>query len=128
MISDSSFNTMLRSWRKARLDTGNSALDYPRVNILAKVAMGSRRTGSMPDEQISDAEIFQLAVLRLGDDVRRAFEACHLALIDEKKYNGTPHKYRAQVLGIPRSTYWYRVKIGRRFISDQLDRFLDGLD
>ena len=128
MFSDSSFNAMLRSWRKARLDTGNSALGYPRVNILMKARMGSRRTGPMPDEQVSDAEMFQLAVLRLDKDVRRAFEACHLALVDEQKYSGVPHKMRAQALGIPRSTYWYRVASARKSIRHYLDGFLDGLD
>ena len=119
---------MIVSWRRARLSVGGENLGFPSMNILAKAgAARSGRPPPLPDGELTDAEIIQKLVERMGEELRRPFEARHLALIGNRRVNGKNHKQRAHILGIPARTYWYRVDSGHKFIAIELARIIDTL-
>ena len=129
MISELTWLHFLRAWKRARLSAGAEALGYPTENILSKAGKG-RVTGRArtPDEPPTDAELMQTIVIKMPQDMREAFEACHLCLIRGERYRGDPHVERARVLGVPKSTYWYRVDCGKKFVREWLEKMLDNLD
>lgn len=104
------------------MDAGQHALGYPRINIIAKMNMGSRSTAALIDE-VSDAERMQMIVNKMPQDLRAVFEACHLGLIHEASYIKLSHSKRADKLGMPVRTYWRRVDSGKKFASDLLDQW-----
>ena len=127
-------DAMIRSWKIARLSS-DSALGYPRVNILARCALYGGgvglpvyRASFLPSERQQDADLVQRIVFRMPDEPKAAFEAYHLGLIDGTKARELSHKDRAIKLGIAcRKTYYNRVNQARDFIISSLDYEFDNL-
>lgn len=127
--SETTALAFIRSWKRARLSADLDGLGLPKVNILAKFGMSrDGRPPPLPDDQLSDAEVVQIIVDRMPDEIRNSFEAYHLALIRERRCNNYPHHARALILGIPKSTYFSRVNAGLKFICDWLTEMLDRID
>ena len=123
---------MIRTWRIARTTSDTHALGYPRQNILdrcAKYGGTAGRGGPVPEnEDATDAEIIQAIVDKMAPEVRAAFEARELGLVNGQRQRHIPNKRRAQILGIAESTYWHRVRSGQEFIAQQLAELFDSLE
>ena len=123
---------MIRTWRIARTTSDTNALGYPKQNILdrcIKYGGTAGRGGPSPiHEDVTDAEIIQAIVDKMPVEMRTAFEARELGLVNGQRQRHIPNKRRAQILGIAESTYWYRVKSGQEFISNSLSDLFDSLE
>ena len=127
-VSQTVADAMISSWKRSRLSTVSTYLGFPRLNILAKFGMArSGRPPPLPDGELTDAEIVQKIVERMPVEIKRAFEARHLAIIAGKRRNGMLHRDRAKILCVPVRTYWYRIECGHRMISEEVVYFLDTL-
>lgn len=129
VLSPTTVNSMIRSWKKTRLSRGADSLGWPPTSIIGKVVelgpdavAGSRgmRPRPVDDASITDAERVQHLVTQMPNDVRAVFEAYHLAQIGSKRFPGEPHKRRAHRLGMAYSTYKYRVNSGWHFLHRYL--------
>lgn len=128
-MTDTVAADMLKSWRRARLAHGGEHLGYPTENILAKAGMA--RTGRpppLPSGEKTDAEIVQDIVDTLMPEVKSAFEAMFLGIIRGERCRDIPHAARANVLGIDKSTYWYRVHAAEKIIAEKIGEWFDRLD
>lgn len=123
---------MVRTWRIARTTSDSCSLGYPKQNILdrcIKYGGTAGRGGPVPEPvDATDAEIIQGIVDKMPPEMRKAFEARELGLIDGQRQRHIPNKERARILGVAESTYWYRVNAGHQFISDWLTELFDSLE
>lgn len=109
-VSPSVVDAMIRSWKLARLAKDAGKLGYPRINILHP-EHGVGEEDDTPDD--TDAEIVQRIVEGMPGEIRRVFEAAHLAIINGDSCRGKPHKWRALALGIQQEgIYWARERAG----------------
>lgn len=127
-MSQTAADDMIRSWKIARLSS-DSALGYPKVNILAKCALYGGGVGvpvyseSIDASQLQDdADTIQTIVFLMPKERKQAFEAFHLGIIHQERHRELSHKERAIRLGIKnRKTYYNRVDQARDFIIERLD-------
>lgn len=120
-ISETAVNYFIRVWRIARTTKGADGLSYPTVNILhPEFGIGS--PGNILSQAIHDAERVQSIVEKMPKETRSAFEAYHLGVIRGDSCRDMDHKARWIILAISKSTYFRRVKKGRDFVHDGLDR------
>lgn len=127
MLSPTVVDSVILIWKIARLSSDSGGLGYPRENILAKCAEYGGSVGRSTRAVVAvmesesrqrDADMVQEVVSSLPDDIRKAFEVRHLCIIDGKRCKRTtPHKERAKMLGISKSTYWARIAVARDMIS-----------
>lgn len=68
-----------------------------------------------------DADKVQTIVLKMPSELKATFEAKHLGIIDGKKTIRMPHKSRAKMLGISKSTYWKRLDSATKYVSDWIE-------
>ena len=127
--SDTVVNDWIRSWKLARLSKdirGGVGGLLGRLAELGPDAMQSRTFGSViltlffRSQLERDADVVQRIVNKMPDEMRRVFEAYHLAIIRGQRCAGQPHEWRANVLGIPKSTYFTRVSSGWHYLAERL--------
>jgi hypothetical protein len=140
-LSDTAVDDYIRSWRIARLSK-DSSVGWGSCSIFGRlVDMGpyaaaiGRVFGSRPplrDSMMStfdkDAMIVQRIVHSMCDEIRGPFEAFHIGVIRGASCRGQPHKARALILGLERSTYYDRVQLGRRILSIRISEYIDTSD
>lgn len=69
----------------------------------------------------SDAEIVQRWVQRMPEELRTVFEAYHLGLIRGERCLKHPHRARAAILGVGKSTYYERCRAAHSFLRMNLN-------
>ena len=123
MISETTYNELLRKWRYARLNRDQGLLDYPSINILhPEHGVG----GEEPDDDI-DIDTFQGCVDRLPKEIKSVFEAFHLGIIRGEYCRHMPHKVRWLILGIDGKTYKSRQLTAREAIRKNLLNFFENM-
>jgi hypothetical protein len=129
-------NHMLREWKLARL-SGDMTMAYPHINIIAKMMIlghggvsGSRVLREYFPEiaELTDAQRVQFIVEHMQENIRGPFEAYHLGIVRGDSCRGTPHRYRALILGLEKTEYFRRVDTGWRICQLWIGAMLDFCD
>lgn len=121
-------DSMIRAWRRARLDKDALGLGYPRTNVLHPTHGIGVGRGLPPVGEMTDAERVQKLVEQMPPEMRGSFEAFHLGVIRGESCREWDHHCRWLILGISRSTYYARVRAGWGFLQDWLTEILDRSD
>lgn len=116
LISESSVNDLIRTWRRARLTCDESELGYPTTSVLHP----KHGISEPPPMDTADVDLVQRVVESLPGPVRAVFEAFHLGIIRDQHCRKMPHRWRWLVLGLDQQRYYARERLARREIQESL--------
>jgi hypothetical protein len=130
-VSDSVVDDYIRVWRFARTYMPVRMSAWSSISLLWRLMRfgvdgvaairGFRPSTHMDYNQIEkDAELVQGIVDKMPAEIKTSFEAYHIAVIRDELCRDMPHKARANILGIPASTYFTRVQAGWHYLADRL--------
>jgi hypothetical protein len=91
------------------------------LGLDAMAALRGHRPDLSDGDEITDADVVQLIVQEMPEELRAAFEGYHIGLIRGDNCRGLPHKARALILGIPKTTYFNRVQAGRQYVQRRIN-------